>query len=1402
MKKIILLTLLFLISTMIFADFVHEYSFDKPQVEEKGEYAVLNFKNARNFANEGEPLVPFYSAELLLPQNEILKDVKIIDIEYYNTIKDIKLQPGGKILPLSHSEVSKYEPVENEEIYNSEKYPEQQIDYIDTHFKNGHSIGSFSFCPIEYNPRENQIRVIKSIQLQIITTIDFKALQSARFLKNKELIIRRIKDIVDNPNMLSVYSYPPQKDEEYDLLLITSEELMPGFDDYINFKENTGYAIKTKSVEDIYIEYSGQDHQEQIRNCIIDYYENHSITYVILGGDSAPNNPSEDIIPHRGFYVNMGSGNVDYDIPSDMYYGYLDGTWNDDGDNQWGEPNEADLLAEVYVGRICVSNLEQINNSLNKQQMYQDQPVEDDISKALMVGEYLWPGTYGGQYKDEVYQGSSNHGYETAGLSDNFSVNSLYEMNADWSKYQLFDEFNEVGINILNHLGHSNTNFNMKLYNSDVNTTNLTNDGVERGFVIGYSQGCYAGSFDNRTTSSGSYNSDESIAEYLTTIETAEAAFIANSRYGWGQQGSTNGASQYFDRQFFDAIFAEDYTQIGIANDDSKEDNISYINQQEVIRWCAYELILFGDPTLDIWTNTPTDILADYPASIPIGTNTMEISTNTPNARIGITQDGILLGRAVTDDLGNATLEFFQPIDSSQLLNLSIIAHNKNRLQDEIVVVSDQPYVIFDEAQFNDENNNGLVEYGEEVSIDITLWNVGNQNANNVEANLICEDEHINITDATHNYGTINAESTMNIEEAFTFTVSDNVPDEHEIQFELVVTGNEKETWNSHFNLTLYAPELQIDNYTISDELGNSDGILDPGETAELQIPVSNIGHSLSPFATADIICEDEGIFLEETTFELGEIAPDTTKTATYTITADETIAIGTTISFDFVLSADAYGSATILEHCVGLLFDDFETGDFSKFNWQFAGDAEFSVVTEAYEGEYAVKTGDIGSNSTTSLIIELDILNSGELSFWKKVSCEDDTNDNWDYFAFFIDGEEIERWDGEVAWSEEIYEVEAGNHTFEWKYRKDGYVDEGSDCAWLDYIVFPVSVPPVPPEIGWNISEIQMDMETNSTETTSFELSNVGGGTLDYTLYLQNPDKETKDISDSYLECETEEFEPGETVSWNLSAFNASTDNEWIQEVYITLPVGVTLENASDFETNGDNLEWNEETGNGVTTSWSNGDIYTQDYAEAEIEVSIDLGFEGDIVIPYTLKGDEYGSPPHEIEGEITIQSVGDPITWITLDPMEGSLNSNETDEITVNFDTAEMEPGTYNCEILISTNTSDTIVPVTLNLVQTSNQPNLPMITKLEENYPNPFNPETTINFSIKEAGHVKLEIYNIKGQKIKTLVNSNLEANSYNLVWNGRDDNNQQVSSGVYFYRMNTPTYTSTRKMILMK
>jgi hypothetical protein len=88
------------------------------------------------------------------------------------------------------------------------------------------------------------------------------------------------------------------------------------------------------------------------------------------------------------------------------------------------------------------------------------------------------------------------------------------------------------------------------------------------------------------------------------------------------------------------------------------------------------------------------------------------------------------------------------------------------------------------------------------------------------------------------------------------------------------------------------------------------------------------------------------------------------------------------------------------------------------------------------------------------------------------------------------------------------------------------------------------------------------------------------------------------------------------------------------------------------------------------------------------------------------------------------------------------------------------------------------------------------------LGENYPNPFNPETEISFSLPERTQVSLVIYNILGEKVKTLVNETMDAGTHSVCWNSRDEAGNSVASGVYFYRLKTESFDQTRKMVLMK
>ena len=109
---------------------------------------------------------------------------------------------------------------------------------------------------------------------------------------------------------------------------------------------------------------------------------------------------------------------------------------------------------------------------------------------------------------------------------------------------------------------------------------------------------------------------------------------------------------------------------------------------------------------------------------------------------------------------------------------------------------------------------------------------------------------------------------------------------------------------------------------------------------------------------------------------------------------------------------------------------------------------------------------------------------------------------------------------------------------------------------------------------------------------------------------------------------------------------------------------------------------------------------------------------------------------------------------------------------------------------------------IPVNLSPLANDDNVNIPYVTALQKNYPNPFNPETTIHYSLREAGPVKIEVYNIKGQLVRYLVNELKNAGNYTVIWNGKDEQGKNVSSGIYFYRMQTKNYSSTQKMMLMK
>ena len=153
---------------------------------------------------------------------------------------------------------------------------------------------------------------------------------------------------------------------------------------------------------------------------------------------------------------------------------------------------------------------------------------------------------------------------------------------------------------------------------------------------------------------------------------------------------------------------------------------------------------------------------------------------------------------------------------------------------------------------------------------------------------------------------------------------------------------------------------------------------------------------------------------------------------------------------------------------------------------------------------------------------------------------------------------------------------------------------------------------------------------------------------------------------------------------------------------------------------------------------------------------------------------------------------------------------NEVGTVDYTAEADTMFMETGLsageydYTVAAVYAFGTSDQCDPVSVmvEIVPNDDFDKAPVKTALTGNYPNPFNPETTIKYTLKNDSNVNITIYNIKGQKVKTLLNKFDTAGNHEIVWNGKSDTGHNVGTGVYFYKMTTGKYTKINKMTLLK
>jgi hypothetical protein len=366
------------------------------------------------------------------------------------------------------------------------------------------------------------------------------------------------------------------------------------------------------------------------------------------------------------------------------------------------------------------------------------------------------------------------------------------------------------------------------------------------------------------------------------------------------------------------------------------------------------------------------------------------------------------------------------------------------------------PSLVHDAHAVNDTafgNGDGLMSYGDTILLGVKIKNVGTADADNVIVNIRTMSPYVTFIDTTENYGAIAQGASKMINGGYKFAVAQNIPNNTLVTFICEAHDQNDSVTVSTFTINAYAPAPTIMSMTVIDAGGNNNGRLDPGETATLNILTKNTGLYTAEDVVSTLVSQNPFVTVADGTFPIGNMVPGQENTAVFIVTVDPTTYYGCGAVLHNVAQAMYQFDAKDFMMPIGLIVEDWETGNFSKFDWTFAGSADWMIdPTTKWEGEYASKSGAIADNQTSELVINYNVMLDDSISFYRKVSSQA----LGDFLRFYIDDLMVGMWSGNLDWKRFAYPVLAGEHTFRWVYEKNASGVQGSDCAWTDFIVFP----------------------------------------------------------------------------------------------------------------------------------------------------------------------------------------------------------------------------------------------------------------------------------------------------------------------------------------------------------
>lgn len=944
------------------------------------------------------------------------------DINIQQTIvakETINLKNGYKIYPKQPSQSKQNEEIPfviDDNYYSRNSFGESGIAQIEVlGVMNGVRLARLSICPIRYNPSANQIEHIKQVDLEIsFVNPDMEKTNKAKGKLNKSFNQFLGNKVVNFNKSTGASSFTTPMNRPFKMIILSSPIFREELQVFIQWKKEQGFEIV-----ELYTDEIGST-ETAIKNYLHNLWESSDepfADYLLICGDTGQIPACEGV---HMYYSNDSQ-------PTDIYYAEYTG----------------DMLPDVFYGRFSATSAAQMQKIIEKTIKYEKYGFENDeyLNGVLLVG------------------GKETSGNAPTCVNGHLNYVKQYFTAVDTAIY-----YNPSSANYTSEIKQKMNEGRAWInYSAHCDETGWSNPSFDKTDVSAMSNTGKYSFFINNCCLSSRYNVSECFGEKLLRADNKGAiGVIGGSNYTYWDEDfywavgaksrslnpsyNSNKLGSY-DRFFHThgEEFGEQYISAGeivIAGNLAVETSGSDLSEYY---WEIYNLL--GDPSLIPHVGVGEEFEVELPELLSLGESELSLENLPAYTYVGLSLDGELLGAAQANSEGAVTINF-EPINDVSYLKVVLTNQfYKTKIDSILVSPSESAFISLKDIRFIDAETMqeaSKLTPSKEYYLNFTAKNVGNQPLQN--ASLTLNDAtNLNIIAGTQNFGSFAANSEIESTNTLKIKVNDGLFEGTTVSFVANITGNDYSK-TKEISKKVAAPKLEISSIKISDV---SDGKL-------VRVSLENKGSVEVAEGSLGVMEISDWVNLNSNSVVVPTLAPYAETEVSFTmIVEDSVFAQQDSLFFTLDYISGYYMISKSYVINLSNQIETFESGDFSFADWEM--DSSFPWIvdsTAANNGTFSARSAIIDHNGTTTLTINVNTMLRDSVSFYYKVSSEN----NYDFFRFYIDGTQKIKESGTTnsEWQYKKYTLTAGEHILKWEYSKDQSQSSGEDCVRIDDVRLP----------------------------------------------------------------------------------------------------------------------------------------------------------------------------------------------------------------------------------------------------------------------------------------------------------------------------------------------------------